>query len=261
MRFVVLLILISCSVTVFAQTPGYMGKRFGAGYGAYASPGYIGSAGATPVNIQHEAFVEFVTKKRFSIGLSVKAYKAIYANTRYVNVLDNNASSNDQIDKHPSGVTNIRAKNYMLYFKFFGKHYLAPWGRYFIMGATLNTFNSTYDPDHMNVGTESSPSYSNGYTHSGYVSYSDFGPAKQSFKKFDVMIGWGRSRIVADRITIDYGFNVNLWAFTATVFDAPDDDIGEKILLPDKYIGTISAARIRGVNRFNIFCKIGILLF
>ncbi len=260
MRYSISIILISFCITVCAQTPGYMGKRFVAGYGLYASPGYIGSAGTKPVNILHEGFVEYAIKKRISIGLSARFYKNIYANTRDVDLGRYN-SNFTQIDKNPTGITNIRGRNYMLYFKFFKSRYLAPWGRYFILGATLNTFTASYDPDHMSVSVLSSP-YS--YSSSGsatYSLYSDFGPTAQTFKKFDILIGWGRSRIVANRIMIDYGVNLNLWALTATVFDAPDDNLSQDQLTASSYIPTVSAARVRGVNRFNVFCKVGFLLF
>lgn len=262
---IVCIILISFSDNLFSQTSGYMGKRLVAGYGFYFSPGIIGSRGKTAINMLHEGYLEFAASKRFMIGFSARFYKAIYKNNRYVDFDTYNAGNSytNQNSDVPSGYYNIKAVNYMLYGKIFHKNYVAPWGRYFMFGLTLNTYNATYDPAIMNVLV--SDSYYD-YNTSTYVNndihYSNFGPKTQSYKKVDILLGFGRSRIIANRVVIDYGYNINLLAMALTVFDAPDDNIIEDTNLTSRYyIEKTSAARVRGVNRFNLFLKVGILLF
>ncbi len=248
------------AIAFMAQSSGYMGKRLSVGYGFYASPGLIGSSGATPLNMLHEAYLEVAAKRKFSVGFSARFYNAVYGNNRYVSVYSTNSSSVDQIDDNPSGSTNIKGRNYMLYFKFFGQNYVAPWGRYFILGASINTFQSSYDPNDMRVKVGTYYNYP--ISDYKYSYFSNFGAREQTYAKFDVLLGFGRSRVIANRVIVDYGYNVNLLAMALTLFDAPDDNILESDgLTPSNYIEKTSAARIRGVNRFNLFLKVGILLF
>ena len=243
------------------KTPGYMGKRFVAGYGIYLSPAYIGSKGESILNNLHEGYVEYATAKRFMVGFSARFYKAVYANGRYVNVNGSGYSSSAarQIDEHPQGTYDISGRNYMLYGKLFYSNYLAPWGRYFTFGATINTFKASYDSNKMKVSMMSADSYYSSYD---YFSFTNFGPKEQSFSKFDISLGFGRSKIYGNRISVDYGYNINCLALFATLFDAPDDNIfGENQLSASEYIEKTGAARVRGVNRFNFFCKVGVLLF
>lgn len=233
-----------------------MGKRFTAGYGIYASPGFYGSDGLTPINLTHEGFLEFATGKKFSLGLSARFYNAVTNNTREttVSAYDSyNGNYLQQTDK-PEGVTQLKGKNFMLYGKFFKDRYVAPWGKYFMLGATLNTFSASYDPDQMYMVVRNSNYYSN----QSYIYYNNFGPVKQNFIKFDVMLGNGRSRIIANRVVIDYGYTVNVWAATSLLLDLVKS---EDAVTSDDYIKEIASARAKGVNRFNIFLKVGVLLF
>ena len=243
-----------------AQTPGYTGKRFSAGYGFYTSPAFIGSGGESAFNALHEAYLEYAIKKKVSMGFSARFYNAVYANTRMVQVNPGYSSSFNQIDDNPSGVTNIKARNYMLYFKFFKSNYIAPWGKYFILGASLNTFTSVHDPNSMKVRIQSYQNYPVSAYESSY--YFNFGAIEQEFVKFDVVLGFGRSRIIANRVILDYGYNINAVALALTLFDAADDRVlSDDPLYPAEYIEKTSSARIRGVNRFNVFLKVGVLLF
>lgn len=259
MKNIKLILLLAVLVTanqLFSQTPGYMGKRFVAGYGLYANPRLVESGGSRGVNLLHEGYVEFAMKKTVSVGLSARFYRAIYTNKQNVNALDYSSSYNSQIDRSPNGFTNIKGRNYALYFKFYKRNYVAPWGKYFLLGATLNTFTTTYDPDNMYVTT----SYS--YSGQNYTYLSNFGLTTQSYKRFDIMFGNGRNRIIANRITLDYGYTINVIALTTAIFDAADTPILDaEELFMSNYIEKTSAARVRSVNKFNVFLKVGVLLF
>lgn len=125
-------------------------------------------------------------------------------------------STNSSTLLNSSSTTDIGFRNYSLYFKFFKQHYVAPWGRYFVLGITLNTRKAIYDSSEMSV-------YYNDPKRSGAIlRFNDFGPAEQKFKYPDILMGAGNSRIIADRIILDYGYNINIVAFTITLVDAFD---------------------------------------
>lgn len=257
-RSVFFLILLLQANLSNSQSPGFIGKRFTVGYGFYASPGLAGSQGITIFNKTHEGYLEFAAAKKFSIGLSARTYKAIYGNGRDMELISGYSSYGpEQIDKNPTGFYNIKGTNYMLYGKYFKSNYLAPWGKYFIFGITLNTFKTIYDPLIMSVGIKDTP-YGSSYNYS-YTYYTNFGELEQSYKKIDILIGNGRSRIISKNIVIDYGYNLNLIALLRTLDDATDANIREITLTPTDYIAVTSAARVRGVNRFNLFLKIGFI--
>lgn len=250
------IILLLSASAAFSQTPGYMGKRFVLGYGLYANPRLSASGGSRGVNLSHEAYLEFAMRKTISVGVSARFYNALYTNTRNVNALDHYSSYTGQIDQSPNGFTNIKGRNYALYFKFYKRNYVAPWGKYVLLGATLNTFTSSYDPDNMYVTT------TDDYSGQQYIYLSDFGPTEQSYKRFDILFGNGRNRVIANRITLDYGYTLNLIALTTAIFDAADDPIIDADSpVMSNYIEMTSAARVRSVNKFNLFLKVGILLF
>lgn len=253
--FYTVLLVLSAAYT-FSQTPGYMGKRFVLGYGLYANPRLLANGGSRGVNLLHEGYLEFAMKKSISVGFSARFYKAMYTNTREVSARDYYSSYTSQLDQSPNGFTNIKGRNYALYFKFYKRNYLAPWGKYVLLGVTLNTFESSYDPDNMYVTT------TDDYNGQRYTYLNDFGPTTQSYKRFDIMFGNGRNRIIANRITLDYGYTINLIGLTAALFDASDEPLldSDQPRMYD-YIETTSAARVRSVNKFNVYLKVGVLLF
>lgn len=264
-----------------AQAPGYMGKRFAAGYGFYFSPALVGSngqgqsiigsahtnltnsnaeTGTLAFNSLHEGWVEYTTGKKFTVGFSARFYKSTFDNSNEVYIVDgpNNSSSGygyQQSTQAPLGLYHIKGLNFSLYGKLYFGKYIAPWGRYFIFGPTLKTYTCTYDPNEMKIAFKDEYGGATVY-------YSKFGPTTQKFKGFDIMAGFGRNRILANRITLDYGFNVNLFALAATLFDATGEGLfSSSQLSPSEYIATTSPRRVRGVNRFNAFLKVGVLLF
>ncbi len=258
-----------------AQVPGYMGKRFVAGYGFYFSPALIGTnglgasiigtrdgnaeTGTIAFNSLHELFAEYTVGKKLSLGLSARIYRSAYDNNRTLTV---DGSFTDpygyqqtySASGHPDGLYHIRGVNYLLYGKLYFGKFLAPWGRYFMFGPSLNTYSTNYSPDEMKI-------LAKGYGNNN-VFFSDFGPQQQRFVKFDIMAGLGRSRILANRICLDYGFNVNIIALYSTLFDATGESLFDSSYPSQyNYIQKTSPGRVRGVNRFNAFIKVGVLLF
>jgi hypothetical protein len=230
-----------------AQSPGYMGKKTVAGYGFYFNPAFAAALfdyGTNIINTQHEFFIERAVKKRLSLGFSIKLYRTTYNNTGKLTDVGSNTP--------PSGDYSIKARNYAFYLKLYRRQYVAPWGRYFLIGITYNKYASTYDPDKMSITQTTYVPATRSYLN---YELSDFGPTTQSFKYPDIMMGHGNSRIIANKFCIDYGYSLNLFAATVTILDAFDDSNKEL----ENYIQKTSAMRVRGINRFNFFVKIGYL--
>lgn len=262
---------------VFPQIgPGYMGKRFQVGYGFHFSPALLGSnglrgsfigrgnaeGGDLAFNSIHEGLVEFAFKNRASVGVSVKYYRSTYDNRTavYIPVTDYSYNGYSVDSYYPSGFYNIRGLNYTLYFKIFNKRYVAPWGRYFIFGPSINTYKCTYDPEEMYI------TYRN-YSGSGpqVKKFSDFGGQGVMALRGDLLFGWGRSRIAYNRLVIDYGINFQVIALGFTLWDTigenPIDIITDTDITNSSYMEVTSKSRVREVNRLNVYLKFGFLLF
>ncbi len=186
------------------------------------------------------------------LEFSLKLYKSTYNNTSDV-YLESAKSYFLTTDHTPQGHYDINAKNYAVTSKFFKRQYVAPWGKYFLLGLTYNTYTTKYSPDQMFVPMKvMSNTYLGNYN---YIEFSDFGPTEKSFQYFDVMMGNGKNRIFLNRIVLDYGYNFNLIATTLTFIDVFE---GLNLNAAD-YIPKTSHMRVRGINRFNFFVKLGYL--
>ncbi len=251
--FIISIILINSQIK--SQTPGYMGKRFNAGYGFYFSPALFGTNGAGQTligrdgngetdelafNTMHEGYFEYALKKRLSLGISGRYFKTTYDNAARCESYNN-----------PTGIYNIKGVNYSFYGKLYKRNYVAPWGKYFVFGAYIKSFTTIYDPTIMTLIDYNNSTVSN------------FGPLKQRSVKFDILLGFGRSRIISNRVIIDYGFNTNLFSLLTTSFLLLELE-GDGPILNSRYytynyIEKTAAVRIRDFNRFNAFIKIGYL--
>jgi hypothetical protein len=253
--------------------PGYMGKRFMFGYGFYFSPALLGSNGSEAsiigrgnaeggdiaFNSTHEGFFEFAFKNRTSVGFSCKYYNTTFDNSTVAYGSGPDPSGNlSYIYSTPKGFYNIRGLNYSLYFKFYNKRYVAPWGRYFLMGPVLNTYKCFYDPSTMKMSDTDYPT-------SASVVISNFGEQGQQYLRGDIVAGWGRNRMIGNRITVDYGINFEvialLWTLWDTVGESPIDIVTDERTTNLNYIEKTSKRRVREVNRLNAYIKIGVLLF
>ncbi len=272
MKLLLLLITFTIPTCILnCQTPGYMGKRFSAGYGFHFGPALLGSNGngksifgrnngnakdgEFAFNRLHEVYIEYAIKTRFSIGTSAIFYKTTYDNgMEFTANVNRNSPQGTYIYGQPSNLYTIKGVNYLVYGKLFYGKYIAPWGRYMCFGINIRSYTASYNPNKMSFTYNS---YINNINEN--ITFSDFGPLKQHYTKFDIFAGFGRTRILADKIIFDYGFNTNMYSLLTTLFDAggPQNFIDE----PDNtiYIKKTSAFRVRNLNRFNVFIKVGYL--
>lgn len=251
------LMLGSVLVSLSAQVPGYMGKRLNMGYGFYINPAFTAYSygyGESRFNIQHEGFLEYATGKKFSLGFSAKFCKTSYVNKGEVQLYPNYNATSSQTEDRPSGSYSLTCQSFALYGKSFKQNYLAPWGRYFVFGLVLNRYEAKYSPHEMKVRiiqevkSPLGPKYVQAY-------YSDFGYTTQSYSYLDIAIGNGKTRVYKNRITLDYGYNMQVIAMTLAILDAT---VGGPYTA-DEYIQKTGAMRVRGINRFNFYCKVGYL--
>jgi hypothetical protein len=245
---------------------GYMGKRCVVGYGVNFSPAVFGpnaqessllqignsTGGEIAFNSMHEGFLEFAFKSRTCVGFSAKYYKTSYANQEPLDMQVFGSFYGNYINESPPGMYSIKGLDYSLYFKFYPRRYVAPWGRYIIAGAVFNKYVCTYDPSRMNI------KYNDANTNQ--VVTLNFGPTEQDYFRGDLRFGWGRSRILFNRVTLDYGVNLEVLALLANVFTKVDDFFYKPFTNMD-YIERTSKRRVREVSGINVFVKLGVLVF
>lgn len=262
----------------------YMGKHIHIGYAFHASPaffnananqktiiGQYGSAesGSFAFNISHEGYLDYLLSSKWIIGISAKFYKTSYDNS--MQYYSNFASpynysysyDNREGNERPEGYYKIKGASYSLCFKYFGNRYVAPWGRYVMFGPVVNNYSATYDPEIM---YDELSYYDDTYSFGSYYRdtlFTNYGSMSQSFTRVGLMVGWGRCRIIANRISIDYGVNAQPLALISNVLRTTGfaGAFIDRQYYPEDYIKESSKRRIQGFNSVNVFLKVGILLF
>lgn len=245
-----------------AQTPGYMGKRLTAGYGFYTHPAVsklIFNYSDKWFNTQHEFFLEYVVRKRCQLGLSFKLYRYTYNNYETLKQRDLYYQSNiDLQSERPSGSYDIKARNYSFYARFFRRKYLAPWGSYFLLGASMINYTTHYDPARMDV-----LAIDRSYRNAGRSMYlNNFGPEEQRHFTVDIFFGIGNSRIFFNHLVLDYGCSLGLISNTATLLRSFGSvwnfELDGKYSM-EEYISGTAAERIGALNRANFYLRLGYL--
>jgi hypothetical protein len=268
---ILLIILSFAGCIMLAQSTGFMGKRLSVGYGIHTSPAILGgnannetmfgtggsaTSGSFAWNFIHEGNLEFAMSSKWMMCFSVRYYKTVYDNAKEVN---GNYLSSMSYYGSPSGYYDIRGLTYSLYFKYYGTRYVAPWGRYVMFGPTINTVKATYDPTIMYFNTYDS------YIGSTSTKITNFGTREQTYTGVNLMFGFGRSRIIGNRVIIDYGCNTQIISVITgalnIVTDNAINDITTSKTTNTNYIENTVRTRVQGINRFNVFLKVGVLLF
>jgi len=233
-----------------SQAPGYMGKRFNIGYGFNVSPAIFGATpknktllgdggsaeyGNLAFNKIHEGFIDFALSRKWMICFSARYYKTAYDNPSQIKERTNPFYMNSRRTADDYFYI-IKGQTYTLYFKYYNSKSVAPWGRYVLFGPTLNITNSIYKD------------------------------VVEKHSTLNFTMGFGRTRIIANRMSIDYGCNFQLFSILTGFADLASYAFDEDILknyptTAGNYFERTTQMRARGVNRFNVFLKIGVLLF
>ncbi len=177
-----------------AQVPGFQGKRcvisaqLGVGHG-----GIFGRPGAMP-SLVPTLNIEYAMKRHISIvpyySFMYYSYKS-YNNNLYYNDIPAKDLKNSMM-MHQIGC------NFKFYRK--GLGYLAPVGRYFTLGAFYNYTSQNIYTDFDRV-TLSYPSVERMHKY------------KAQTHNFGITGGIGRTFVIARRMTIDFGGNINLMPY------------------------------------------------
>lgn len=233
-----------------AQVPGYMGKRTVFGYGVHFHPalaGFTAGYSDSPLHVKHAVFLEHTTSKKAMIGFAVQFYKYIYNNVERMDP-GTNYYRYSSYGTRPNGNYEITANNFMVYSKLFFGSYLAPWGRYFTWGVVYTRYTASYQPGTMFIRAENNSGTQ--------VVLSNFGPYKQTYSSADLLIGFGKSRVFADRIIVDWGYHLQAISTLRMMIDFLES--GEALQM-EEYIKVTSSRRISATNRFNFYLKLGVL--
>lgn len=229
-----------------------MGKKTLVGYGFNFNPVTSGStannkslfgstngsaeSGHFVINATHELFIERAIGKGVSIGMAIK-----FLSTGY----DNNASLSGG-RPGPTDYYRIRAYTFNPYFKFYKARYMAPWGKYFAMGSSVIRMKSKHDPFMHSLQTVNN--------HDTLIT--DFGSDETKYYAFDLLIGFGRNRILFDKLSVDYGFHMNCFATLLTLESAGRN---ESVMVDSDYIRETIENRVMAANRFNFYLKLAYL--
>lgn len=246
--------------TISAQNPGYMGKKFTLGYGLFANPAFnsiVLNYSHRPINILHEFFAEYAIGKQTSIGFAVQRYNYTCTNVDKAAVFTNSGSYWPAVIVAPEGSYEIMGINYKLYGKFYLAKYLAPWGKYFLLGLVMHRYTTSYDSTSMYVYADTYNNYNNYFYK---ATFNDWGPTHTSYSTVDVFFGFGNSRIFANKLVLDYGLSLGAIAALKTLYLFNRDFATLEDGIPaNEYISKTSNKRVACVNRFNCYLKIGYL--
>ncbi len=259
---------------IYSQTTDFKVKKFIIGYGFNISPaslnstknnmkmiGTRGSAqfGKIVFNNLHEVFFDYLNSEKWVIGINIKYYKTAYDNQIMVNNLGKNIYHSYN-EGYPSGSYLITGISYSIYAKYYRKNFDAKKRKYVMFGPVINQVFTRYDKNSMNLKAIVSSTATSTLTD---TLITDFGAEKQNFRNFNFMVGFGRTWIISEKIFLDFGFTSQIFSLISLPFDLEetstisDIDINQEKLTTSNYIEKTYKKRIRGINRFNTFIKIG----
>lgn len=259
---------------IYSQTTDFKVKKFIIGYGFNISPaslnstknnmkmiGTRGSAqfGKIVFNNLHEVFFEYLNSEKWVIGANIKYYKTAYDNQIMVNNLGKNIYHLHN-EGYPNGSYLITGISYSIYAKYYRKNFDTKKRKYIMFGPVINQVFTSYDKNSMNIKAIVSSTLTNTQTD---TLITDFGAEKQNFRNFNFMVGFGRTWIIAEKIVLDFGFTSQIFSLISLPLDLEDTsaisdiDINQDKLTTSSYIEKTYKKRIRGINRFNTFIKIG----
>lgn len=201
---------------LFAQVPGYMGKRFSIGYSNYFLPSGLGpganAESSEPLttiglNTTHCLNMEYIIKSRTNICLSLQTAKTGMTPGEMGFSSYNGYNSYDYYtvtyNPKPYKPMQIRAINFGIGFKFFQSGSLAPIGKYKKLELLFMFNHLTYKRDGFTY-------YDNSY--SGYGQYRTLtvGKGDYQFNTFAITYAIGRSRVLFDKLIFDCGIRFGL---------------------------------------------------
>ncbi|MES2591948.1 MAG: hypothetical protein V4608_08690 [Bacteroidota bacterium] len=253
-KVIITAVSIVVSLSCFSQVPGYMGKRCVILYDNYFSPTFAATAQNKEggINTTHCLNMDYVIKQRTNFCLSGQYFKTgvIGDESYYVEVPNTNGGGVENVSATYMSPENVpmqlQSYNLGIGFKFFGRAYVAPVGKYQKLELLLLFSRLTYKKDAF---------YSYGYGKSG-----TYGTGDYSYNNFAFTYTLGRQHILFDKIVIDMGTRVG-FAVGGLVgqLDASNDYYGSSTIEED--FKSQVAFRILRHQLINFHIGIGFLAF
>lgn len=260
-----IILYIVCSIAFFnshAQVSGYMGKRFSIGYSNYFLPSILGpkvngtsASDKIGINTTHCVNLDYIIKERTSFCLSLQTQKLGVNNVRYYNVeyvdpFGTNNYGSYQYNPKPFRFMQLKTYSVGLGFKFFASGSLAPIGKYKKVELLLLFSNLTYPKNAFEDTGLNDP-----YTRT------NIGTGDYSFSTFALTYTMGRSRVLFDRIVLDYGLRFGATPAGFFAFLNSDGDFSSNNLTPEKTFRQDTNMRLFRQQLVNLHIGISFLAF
>lgn len=192
----------------YSQVAGYMGKRVALGYSNYfmlAGLGPTYESRDVGFNTTHCFNAEVSIKKRTNLCLSFQMMKTgvdDHQNFEY-NTIDQFGNSQNYTYRYSSAKPmKLVSNNVSIGFKFFGRAYIAPVGKYKKLELLLLLNDLTYDKTAF-TGTDNS-------TYGTVPPARSIGTGNYNYKTIAIAYTIGRQRVIADRIVLDFGTRIGI---------------------------------------------------
>lgn len=210
---------VSHTATCGGNVPGYQGKKFIIKYDCgIMHPFLMGRTGKLP-ELYHNLSMDYVVSRAWSVGgkygfmhYNAPADKKTFYGDSYYNGYSGDIplSVNDYKGRYMQHTVAFIAKHY-----YKRRGYIAPIGRYLSLGVYYQ-----YTSQHLSVveRTQLSNPFYNEYEYNvkRYTAVTHWG---------GFILGMGRSMVVAKRMVIDVGFNLNIAPWPAFVFSGNGDTL------------------------------------
>jgi hypothetical protein len=254
-RAISIFVLVIASCLVKAQSPGYCGKHFSVSYSLGLSPALISPNGNGRAfnddrlvernicfNLLHGIQVDFVTSRTTSIGLCAEFYRT-KINGGYIVRMDDTTIIGFCLYE-PDKLMSANGTVFDLYFKIFGRNYIAPFGKYFRLDLCMGNISVKYTNVQFECNSQTlPPTFQPGHV-------------PNSFSTWNFGFSMGKQRIFKDRFLFDSGIRVLVSKNLAKdVQGLPDRSYQEF----DRYLEDSGVARLTGLLLCNLYFRIGIL--
>lgn len=250
MKKIILILFLSILYQAHAQVPGYMGLKCSLQYQGGISPQWDNLFQSLAPYYSNNIQMGYVVSRKYEIGLQ-------YTRIDYSSGLQKGTDVQyDQVTQTLPPTINIdhrtfTGNNLTAYLKFFRqkKGFLAPLGRYFILGLG---YENSKDRFHVT---------SDGYSPIGVPNYTNVVSHDMVFS-----MGVGRNIILADRmlLTIEGDVNIPLTAGFRALINGQNGDgygAGNSITESPNFYKRVNATDVMLVNLIQIKIGLGALLF
>lgn len=193
MKKTLLLLFLLAVLVLPAQIPGYMGLKFGVKYECgFMHPIFVGRQGKLPM-LYNNVSLEYVIGRAWTAGIkygfmtyNAPPDKKVYNEDPYGNSVDYPTGRYEHKGRYNQHTIGVLFRKYVN-----GKGYLAPVGRYWTMGFYYQYAKNTIYTNLTDVENYSLKVYK-GVSHLPGIT-----------------LGMGRQYVIANRMLIDVGFNLN----------------------------------------------------